>query len=214
MRVFGATSAPDLGQLRDGDLLFQAEEATAFSDAILAATARDSLTFSHVGIFARINGAPSVIEAVPRHGVTVTPLDSFLASSTVVRAMRLAVPGDSALATRAVKEALRLLGKPYDRRFAPGDSAVYCSELVQIACDRAARQLFGDAAEPVFASAPMNFLASDGTMPQFWVDLFAAEGCPIPQGVPGTNPNAMAASPRLRTIFLIVNPKPSDSGHE
>ena len=38
----------------------------------------------------------------------------------------------------------------------------------------------------------MNFRAADGTMPAFWTELFEKLGEPIPEGVPGTNPNDMA----------------------
>ena len=34
--------------------------------------------------------------------------------------------------------------------------------------------------------------AADGTLPQFWTELFAKAGEEIPEGVPGTNPNDMA----------------------
>lgn len=42
------------------------------------------------------------------------------------------------------------------------------------------------------SSAPMNFKGADGNFPDFWIELFAEMGQPIPQGEPGTNPNQMA----------------------
>ena len=46
----------------------------------------------------------------------------------------------------------------------------------------------------------MNFRNADGTMPQFWTDLFSRLGEPIPEGEPGTNPNDMARSTLLQTV--------------
>ena len=46
----------------------------------------------------------------------------------------------------------------------------------------------------------MNWLDSDGSLPAFWQQNFAALGMDVPQGVPGTNPAAMAASPCLKDV--------------
>lgn len=186
-----AESQKWLSELQDGDLLFQASQ-SQFSEAIVAATARNTINFSHVGIYALLGGKKSVIEASPREGVTVTPLENFT-EGCIVKAMRVDIPGGDSIRVKAVGEALRLVGRPYDLRFAPGDSAVYCSELVQLAYNRASGQ-------EVFRSAPMNFMAADGTLPQFWIEIFEKEGVPIPQGEPGTNPVAMFLSPELEPI--------------
>ncbi len=185
-------------RLQPGDLLFQAEAGTDFTDAIATATGRDSVSYTHVGIYVVADGRPCVVEAIPSRGVTLTPLDTFLVQSAAVQAMRLEladVAEASDLQRRAAQEAMKMLGRPYDGVFAAGDSAIYCSELVQIAYRRAARR-------EIFPSTPMNFLAPDSTMPQYWIDHFREAGLPIPQGQPGTNPTALSASAALHPLSV------------
>ncbi|MDO4934528.1 MAG: YiiX/YebB-like N1pC/P60 family cysteine hydrolase, partial [Prevotella sp.] len=62
--------------LRDCDLLFQVNPG---GNAITDVTSGvDGLAIDHVAIFARLDGRPSVIEALPERGVCITPVDSFL----------------------------------------------------------------------------------------------------------------------------------------
>lgn len=176
--------------LQGGDLLFHVAGGDDFSDAIAAATGTVSLSYDHVGIYISTDSGGYVVEAVPRHGVTMTPLREFLDRAPTV-AMRY-VDEDVAAASPGL--ARRLIGHPYDWRFAPGADAVYCSELVQLAyLDRDS--------SAVFPSAPMNFLDADGQLPRFWVELYDSLGCEVPQGIPGTNPTAMARDPRLHTVW-------------
>ena len=96
-------------------------------------------------------------------------------------------------ADAAVMQAKAYGGRPYDFCFLPENEELYCSELVQ--------KCYLDAnGEPVFESQPMNFLAADGTMPPYWEALFKELGMPVPQGVPGTNPQRMSESDRLDTV--------------
>ena len=46
----------------------------------------------------------------------------------------------------------------------------------------------------------MNFRAADGTLLQFWADLFDRLGEPVPEGLPGTNPNDMAQEELLEEV--------------
>ena len=46
----------------------------------------------------------------------------------------------------------------------------------------------------------MNFKNKDGEMPEYWTWLFGLLGQPVPQGVPGTNPQMMLASPALEFV--------------
>ena len=45
------------------------------------------------------------------------------------------------------------------------------------------------------------FRAEDGTLPQFWTELFARRGESVPEGVPGTNPNDMSQERTLREVY-------------
>ena len=184
--------------LRNGDLVFQASEDGAMTDAIHASTDRGTeLSFSHVGIVQVEGKTVSVIEAVSQ-GVTKTSLEDFLAASAwvdgkpAVRFYRL-WNHDESVANAAVERALGYIGRPYDYAYAPGDSALYCSELVY-EC-----YLEPDGSH-IFTPLSMTFKDSSGEFPQFWLDLFERLGQPIPEGEPGTNPNAMSLDPVIAPL--------------
>ncbi len=168
---------------RKGDLVFVAGGSSDFSQAITSATAVGGImAFDHVGIIDVDSAGVRVVEASPRDGVTVTPWGDFTASSP-----RLMVVGvhDAVDVSAAVERAKECLGRPYDWAYGCGTDSIYCSELVQIA--------YLDAGgNRIFRSRPMNFLDETGAMPEFWKDLFGRIGQPVPQGMPGTNPNDMA----------------------
>lgn len=176
-------------ELHPGDLLFMAGESSAMTGAITAATGRNGgLNYSHVGIAAGSERADSVIEATTEGGVRIVALDEFLARAVRIGgrpgvvAMRLK---DTAGVAAAVARARRFLGQPYDYSFRPRNGRMYCSELVW-------ESFLAPDSSYLFSARPMNFRAPDGSMPPFWTDLFARLGEPVPEGVPGTNPNDMA----------------------
>ncbi len=145
-------------------------------------------SYTHVAIAI---SADSVIDATPHDGVSrrsMAQLCSELDGATPVVCRIVAAEWDSAA---LLPRLLPLLGKGYDLYFRPDNDLYYCSELVQEAYrDKQNR--------PLFPSAPMNFLATDGTLPAYWQHLFDSLGCPVPQGMPGTNPSDMASSPLLQ----------------
>lgn len=166
--------------------------------AITAATGENGrLNFSHVGIAVVKNGADSVLEATTNGGVRLTALPEFLARSAkiggrpTVVAMRLK---DTAGVSEAVRRARSHLGLPYDYSFRPDNGKFYCSELVW-ECYRTSD------GSPIFTARPMNFRAEDGTLPQFWTELFARRSESVPEGVPGTNPNDMSQERTLREVY-------------
>lgn len=184
--------------LHTGDLLFQAGENTDMTGAITAATGEDGLlNFSHVGIVVVAQGVDSVLEATTDGGVRLTSLAQFLGRSAkvdghpAVVAMRLK---DTTGVAHAVARARTHIGLPYDYSFLPDNGKYYCSELVWD-CYRTAD------GKPLFTARPMNFRAADGTLPQFWVALFARLGEPVPEGIPGTNPNDMAREGILEEVY-------------
>lgn len=189
---------PHRPELHSGDLLFQVGAQSAMSGAITAATGDNKpLDFTHVGIAIIRGGADSVLEATTEGGVRMSSLEDFLRGSATdseghprVAAMRLR---DTAGLAASIRRAEALRGLPYDYAFGPDNGKYYCSELVW-ECYRTpegARR---------FPARPMNFRAPDGTMPRFWVELFERLGEPIPEGVPGTNPNDMARDPQLQAV--------------
>lgn len=183
--------------LRPGDLLFQAGKSSEMTGAITAATGEDgAINYSHVGIAVPGKGGDSVLEATGDGGVRLTSLADFLACAgridgrPAVAAMRLR---DTSGVAAAVARARTFLGQPYDYSFRPRNGKMYCSELVW-------ESYLSPNGTPLFTARPMNFRAADGTMPAFWTELFARQGEPVPEGVPGTNPNDMAREPILESI--------------
>ena len=178
-------------RLRTGDLLFvgTSEEAGSMDDAIVASTGN----LTHVAIIQVDQaGMPWVIDATPKRGVSRYPLDSLVQANSgaafLVKRLK-----DTTGVSRFVENALRLIGNPYDLTFLPDNDAFYCSELVRDAYRRPDGSYLFDA-------APMNFLSSDGFLPPYWKELFERLDMPVPQGLPGTNPQDMSQSPLLRDI--------------
>lgn len=193
----GGCSTAENG-LRNGDLIFESVGDSAAAKAIDAATASvGEESFSHVAIIEVAKDGIYVIEAASESGVRRITLDEFLDAAThdkdgrpAVTVMRLAGEHDTA---SYIANAKRHIGEPYDRYFMPDNGRMYCSELVY--------ESFRDEnGKHVFTARPMNFRAADGSMPQYWIELFESLGEPIPQGVLGTNPNDMAREKCLERV--------------
>jgi hypothetical protein len=185
-------------QPQTGDLLFQVGATGDMTEAIALATGDDSVSYTHMAIAVVEPDGVWALEASGKRGVVMTPLAEFLAGSAVrngrpvVAVGRLKDPRREQIVRQAVARAKTFMGQPYDDSFLPDNGKMYCSELVW--------ESFRDADGPVFESRPMNFRASDGTMPQYWVDHFASLGQPVPEGVPGTNPVAMSRDGAIRIV--------------
>lgn len=182
-------SGVSVSDLRDGDLLFvvngDGNNITSVTDGV------DGLGIDHVAIYSE----GKVIEAIPVKGVVEWPLDSFL--------VRLAV-NDAVLVGRvrgldervSVENAERFVGLPYDEIFMPGDSAIYCSELVQ-------KSYLSKSGGTVFGTIPMSFHDSTGRVTDFWTKFYAARGLSVPEGEPGTNPGQISRDPNVRILGLL-----------
>ena len=195
---------PAAQRLQTGDLIFvgipadYSLDADSMDSAITAATGgQTELNRIHVAIAEIAEGETWIIDATIRHGVDRHPLDTFLRDFTLrdgslpvfeVKRLR-----DKELAEKAAQNAKQYLGRPYDQHFQPTDEALYCSELVY--------DSYLDAkGEPLFHAAPMNFKGSDGEFPLYWQQLFERLGQPIPQDVPGTNPQGMSGEKALHSV--------------
>lgn len=185
-------------RLQPGDLLFTASEVTEMTRAITLATGgSEELNFSHVGIAVCEKGSDSVLEATTENGVTQTPLKDFLARAAriggrpAVVVMRLR---DTTGITDAIARACTFIGQSYDYSFLPDNRKMYCSELVW-------ESYLAPDSSHLFPARPMNFRAADGSLPRFWAELFERLGEPVPEGVPGTNPNDMAREPLLEEVY-------------
>lgn len=180
--------------LREGDILFQKLPCGTLCDAIVETTPCDEAhAFNHCAIFRYDAGQPMVIEAIGTR-VQQTPLALFLDRDTATQ-LSIARFENRAAAGVAAQKSLQYLGRPYDDVFAPGDSALYCSELVW--------ESFQDGYGPVFSLKPMTFRSGGRTHPG-WVQYFMKVGAAIPEGEPGINPCAIAGSER---VALLAVPK-------
>ncbi len=197
------TCRPAGPDLQTGDLLFQCGTGD-MTEAIATATGgRRPFNYTHVGILlaaerpahrepteCSLSPAPadSVLEATTDGGVRIVALAEFLDRAARIDgkpatvAMRLR---DTTGVAASVARARKALGAPYDYSFRPDNGRYYCSELV---CDHYLRP---DGTH-CFTARPMNFRAPDGTLPRYWAELFERIGEPVPEGVPGTNPNNLS----------------------
>ena len=191
-------------QLRSGDIVFQCIPCGDLCTAIVETTpcAREH-PFNHCGIVVRNGDSVSVIEAIGKD-VHATPLISFLKRDTAIQ-LFVGRPLKAAGVDTydALRKAIALQGRPYDDAFMPGDSALYCSELVYACYLRKGK--------PAFALAPMTFKSphSGETFPA-WIAYYSALGRPVPEGLPGINPCAIARSPLIE--LLVFNKKQAGRG--
>jgi len=183
---------------KDGDLAFQISEMSDFTKAITDVSAmRDSIKFAHVGIIFIDSGKPCVIEAVPKGGVTITSLETYLSDAltidgnpgVVIKRVRQDFPAE-----RAIETAKSFLGQEYDWNFLPDNGKVYCSELVY-------ESFTDDEGNKLFQARPMNFRNAEGSIPDYWTELFHKLGTDVPQGIPGTNPQDMSQETILEEVY-------------
>lgn len=186
LTLFLATlaSLPLVGQqLREGDLLFCCSDT---ANAITAVTTGlQDLPIDHVAIVHYIGGEqlglPYVIEAV-KPAVCLTPIDSFLSENGRVLQGRLNADCDM---PASIKRCLAMVGKPYDDLYLPGDSAIYCSELVQMC-------FIDPSGKLIFDPVPMTFHDATGQVTDYWQEFYQARGMEVPEGEPGSNPGELS----------------------
>ncbi|TLD93574.1 hypothetical protein LS74_002345 [Helicobacter magdeburgensis] len=178
--------------LQHGDLIFIKTSESAFDKAISQATQKDEVSYTHIGIFDL--HLDSVLEAEPKQGVVRKKLEIFLKENPLFDIMRLTPKVAKNVDIQAsIKRAEKHLGEPYDFTYTANNGAMYCSELVYEAfLDTKGRH--------IFSAKPMNFYAPDGSLPQYWEELFKKLQKPIPQGELGTNPNDMARDKVLMRV--------------
>ena len=132
--LVAADRAPAVG-LADGDVVFQ----RSTSEQAAAIRAATGSPWTHVGLVRRIDGEAWVLEAVQPVRLTRYADWAARGMNGEVVAVRWAEPvWTEAARTRLDALQAQWLGRPYDARFAEGDAALYCSELVREAYLRAA----------------------------------------------------------------------------
>lgn len=148
--------------------------------------------FVHVAIVeVDSEGTVWLIDATPQKGVSREKLETkLLKEKGKAVLMRLK---DSTGVAASVQRAKGLIGSPYDFAFLPDNDAYYCSELVYECFLR-------PDGSHIFSCQPMNFLDSEGNLPEYWKELFEKLQMDVPQGLPGTNPEDLSRSTTLRGI--------------
>lgn len=174
-----------------GDLIFFTGGSSSMDDAISSSTGDG---FVHVAIVeVDSEGTEWLIDATPRKGVSREKLETkLLEEKGKAVLMRLK---DSTGVTSSVQRAKSLIGSPYDFAFLPDNDAYYCSELVYECFLR-------PNGSHIFSCQPMNFLDSEGNLPEYWKELFEKMQMDVPQGLPGTNPEDLSRSTTLRGTSL------------
>ena len=86
-----------------------------------------------------------------------------------------------------------MVGKPYDDLYLPGDSTIYCSELVQLNYVTPSGGL-------VFEPVPMSFHDETGQVTDYWKEFYGRCGMSVPEGEPGSNPGEMSSRPQVTII--------------
>jgi len=179
-----------LEQLHEGDLLFCCtDSANAITDVTSGV---ENLPIDHVAVFHRIggdNGIPFVIEAV-KPAVRFTSIDKFLCDNPHVIVGRIKGDCDFRL---SISRCIAMIGKPYDDLYLPGDSAIYCSELVQM-------NYMAPDGSLVFDPVPMSFHDETGHVTDYWQDFYRQRGMNVPEGAPGTNPGELSRRPQITII--------------
>ncbi len=182
-------------RLKEGDILFQYIPCGPLCDAIAATTpcAKDH-PFNHCGIVVRSGDSLSVLEAIGKD-VHTTPLAAFVSRDTGLNVYAGRLSNLSPAAIRGnLDRAKALTGRPYDESYLPGDSALYCSELIY--------ESFLKDGQRIFRPEPMSFKSADGTTDPGWTDHYRKLGQEIPEGLPGTNPCALSRHPAVR-MFVV-----------
>ena len=174
--------------LHEGDLLFCCtDSANAITDVTVGV---EGLKIDHVAVLHCLDdGSFCVIEAV-KPAVCLTPLDVFLSENACVLVGRLNVEFD---AGASVARCLSMVGRPYDDLYLPGDSALYCSELVQMNYVTASGEL-------VFDTIPMSFHDETGRVTDYWKEYYSSRGMAVPEGEPGTNPGELSRRQQISII--------------
>ena len=181
-------------RLQQGDIVFQNLTCGELCRSILAVTpCKIDKTFNHCGIIQVTDTGIFVLEAIDVK-VQRTPIKSFLQRNANPVAFA-RVQGKASVSTAAVNRAFTYLDRPYDDAFLPGDSALYCSELIW--------ECYEENGKKIFELQPMTFKAP-GTDSTFagWKNYYQALDRPVPEGMPGINPCGIANEPFLEWLAL------------
>jgi len=193
----GFTESVKNKPFKSGDLLFRGRMQGSLSQAIDAVTqTAKEHHFTHMGIVEVLNDTVWVYHAAPEKGVCKELLADFSLNeedSVVLGHFRIK-ESNSEMINRALGIAKQYVGQPYNYTYIMKDEGFYCSEYVY--------QLFKQ--DSIFKLNPMTFIdPSSGEYHSAWIEHYHDLGIDIPEGLPGCNPNGMAANERLDFLGLV-----------
>lgn len=190
LTAFSAVSLPAV-ELQEGDLLFCcADSSNAITDVTQG---YHGLLIDHVAVVHRIGGDDGLLYVIEakKPVVCLTPIDTFWnENSGGVLICRVNTDVDI---RKSIRRCLMMVGRPYDDLYLPGDSAVYCSELVQM-------NYVDSHGELVFEAVPMSFHDASGQVTEYWREFYAGRGMTVPEGAPGSNPGELSLRPQIKNI--------------
>lgn len=180
--------------LTTGDLLFMNHPKCNISQAIDQATQTDKKThFSHIGIVEIQGGLIRVYHSTPKRGVCCETLEDYIHPDDCkirVAVYRLKQKYLKAI-PKAIECACQYLGLNYNHSFIHTDPGYYCSEFIY--------KIY--APHEIFTLDPMTFKnPSNGEFIPAWMEYYRQLGISIPEGLPGCNPNGIAASDKLELL--------------
>ena len=184
--------------IKNGDLIFVGAQTEELSGAINRVTKlSDETNFDHVGLIEKTADSIFVLHAAPMGGSQREEIHHFYTSQTEknnkIVIYRLKNEYQSTI-PHAIEKAKTMLGKPYNWLYILNDDELYCSDFIERA--------FRD--DKVFELIPMNFKNKEtGKIDDFWVDFYRKKGKEVPQDEPGTNPNQLATSEKLKKIGVL-----------
>lgn len=181
--------------MENGDLLFLENASGNLSKAIDEVTQTENATnYSHIALVEKSGEEIWVLHAAPEKGSERISLEDFKkyaendSSQIIIYRIKKLHQSDF---HKAVSQAKAMLGKPYNFTYILSDTAYYCSDFIHNAFLQ----------DSVFHMEPMTF--KDPETRQFhptWIEFYQKQGIEIPEGMPGCNPNGMAASEKLEKL--------------
>ena len=179
--------------LKEGDLLFCCPDApNAITDVTSGAM---DIPIDHVAVVHRIGGDDGLLYVIEakKPVVCLTSIDDFWRENPNVLQGRVNVETD---VSKSVRGCLKMVGKPYDDLYLPGDSALYCSELVLL-------NYINTRGFLIFEPIPMSFHDASGQVTDYWQEFYDARGMAVPEGAPGSNPAELSRRPEVTIVSRI-----------
>lgn len=192
-----ATKSKYVG-VENGDLLLVTAVQEGLSGAINNVTqTQEVANFDHIGLVEKDGQDYFVLHAAPRGGSQRQIISQFLKeqknNGQYIVVYRLKNPYQKSI-PYAIEKAKSLVGKPYNFDYILNDDTYYCSDFIE----RSFRK------DNIFTLEPMTFIdPSTGVTNTFWKEFYHKKNMDVPEGLPGCNPNGLAASEKLQRIKIL-----------